>query len=476
MKSFFPWRLFWKFFWTLFVLLNLIFITALGVASFWLDFGFYSTEPLVLIFIYMLLSAVGAAAFSYRFSSPLRRVILKALRMSNKRHVTEEADSSEEMFEEEPGEYFELEMALNKIRRKLKKRRLQLAHEREETQALMSSLDDSILTVDLSLRVQFFNSRFANQFVERSLSEALAVGEPVALAQIFRVPELLEIFQKAVGTGETLVQTLRLESLIDGGKRYFSIKISPLREEKSDRLYGVMALFHDITEIKKADQIRIEFVQNASHELRTPLTSIKGFVDTAKEDVQAGRFEQVGYFLDVISKNVNRLSELVSDMLTLSSLESGSAMKRERLNPAELTQDVIERMASLASGKHILIQVTNEADELSADPGKVEQVLTNLIGNAIKYIPSGGRVRVLWDEDDQFVRLRVLDNGPGIAEAHLGRLFERFYRIDRGRSRDVGGTGLGLSIVKHIMQSHGGSVTVKSEPGQGSEFICLFPK
>ncbi|MGZ5279945.1 MAG: sensor histidine kinase, partial [Pseudobdellovibrionaceae bacterium] len=241
-------------------------------------------------------------------------------------------------------------------------------------------------------------------------------------------------------------------------------------------LYGAMALFHDITEIKKADQIRIEFVENASHELRTPLTSVKGFVDTAKEDLQAGRTEQLGYFLNVISKNVDRLTELVGDMLTLSALDSGAAVKKELIRPIEITQDLIERMASLAAEKQIAIQITAEAEELSADPRKVDQVLGNLVGNAIKYIPIGGKIDVRWEEDDQHVILRVIDNGPGIAEMHLKRLFERFYRIDKGRSRDVGGTGLGLSIVKHIMQTHGGSVQVKSELGFGSEFICLFPK
>jgi two-component system phosphate regulon sensor histidine kinase PhoR len=255
------------------------------------------------------------------------------------------------------------------------------------------------------------------------------------------------------------------------------VKVSPLREEKGgQKLYGAMALFHDITEIKKAEQIRIEFVENASHELRTPLTSIKGFVDTLKEDVQAGRTDQAGYFLGVISKNVDRLSELVSDMLTLSSLESGAVVKKENIRPIEITQDLMERMSSLASEKQILIQVTNEADGLLADPRKVDQVLSNLVGNAIKYIPAGGRIQIRWEEDERHVILRVIDNGPGIAEVHLSRLFERFYRIDKGRSRDVGGTGLGLSIVKHIMQSHGGGVQVKSESGHGTEFICLFPK
>lgn len=475
MKSFFPWRMFWTLFNTLFILLNLLFLVSLAIASYVIDFRFDSIEPFIVILVYAVLSAAGSAAVAYRFSSPLKRVILKALRIANKKQVAE-IDNMEDVLEEEPGEYFELEMALNRIRRKMKKRRMQLAHEREETMTLMSSLDDAILTVNPELKVKFFNSRFANQFLERPQAQELAAGEPVPLEQIFREPEVLDIFHRAVETSESQTRTLKLESLIDGEKRYFSIKVSPLHEEKSQDLYGAMALFHDVTEIKKADQIRTEFVENASHELRTPLTSIKGFVATAKEDLQAGRTEQLSHFLNVISKNVDRLSELVGDMLTLSSLESGASVKKDVIRPDELTQDLVERMASLASEKKILIQTVNHVDSFMADPGKVEQVLTNLLGNAIKYIPVGGKVEIRWDEDKQFVRLHVIDNGPGIAEVHQGRMFERFYRIDKGRSRDVGGTGLGLSIVKHIMQSHGGSVQVKSEIGQGSEFICLFPK
>lgn len=475
MRAFYPWRLFWKFFFTLVFLLNLLFITSLAIASYIIDFHFYSTEPLLVIAIYFLLSLLGAAAFSYRFSSPLKRVILKALRMANKKQVAD-VDQTEDILEEEPGEYFELEVALDKIRKKMKKRRIQLAHEREETQALMSSLDDAILTVSPEMKVKFFNSKFANQFLETTNTTALAEGGAVPLTQIFRAPEILEVFKKTIESAENQSTTLKVESLIDREKRIFMIKVSPLREEKSQQLYGAMALFHDITEIKRADQIRTEFVENASHELRTPLTSIRGFVSTAIEDWQAGRTEQLGYFLGVISKSVDRLSELVDDMLTLSALDSGVPVKKENVKPLELTQDLIERMMGLASQKNISVRLINEASGLSADPRKVEQVLTNLVGNAIKYISPGGKIEIRWEEERDFVRLRVIDDGPGIAEIHLNRLFERFYRIDKSRSREVGGTGLGLSIVKHIMQSHGGSVQVKSELGQGCEFICHFPK
>ncbi|PIS10408.1 MAG: PAS domain-containing sensor histidine kinase [Bdellovibrio sp. CG10_big_fil_rev_8_21_14_0_10_47_8] len=475
MRSFYPWRLFWKLFLTLLIFLNILFVTSLGIASFLIDFNFYSSRPFFMLGIYFFLSVLGSLAFAWRFSSPLKRVILKALRISNKKQF-EGRDQVEEVLEEEPGEYFELEVALDKIRKKLKKRRMQLAREREESQALMSSLDDAILSVTPDLRLKFFNSRFINQFLDSAQSKMLNQGELIPLAQIFREPEILELFKRSLSERETQSCSLRLYSIIDGADRDFLLKVSPLRDQKSSQIFGALALFHDVTDIKKADRIRIEFVENASHELRTPLTSIKGFVDTAKEDVLAGRYEQVGSFMSTISRNVDRLSELVHDMLTLSSLESGARLRREPVGPDQVTQEVIERLGAQASQKQILIKTVNMAEPFSADPSKVEQVLQNLLSNAIKYIQTGGQVQVLWEQDPTNVRLHVIDNGPGIAEVHLPRLFERFYRIDKGRSRDVGGTGLGLSIVKHIVQSHGGSVQVKSEVGKGSEFICSFPR
>lgn len=474
-SAYFPRRLFWKFFFTLIVLMNILFITAMGLGSYIIDFNFYAYEPLVLLGIFLGLSAITAFAFSYRFSSPMKRVILKALRIANKRQVSEEEDV-EEYLEEEPGEYVELEIALDKIRRKMKKRRIQLAQEREESQALMSSLDDAILSVNKSLRVQFFNSKFANLFMERRQTEALGRAEAVSLAEVFREPELFQLFHRVIETGETSSLSLKMISVIDQRTKYYSVKVSPLRAENDGLIYGAMAVFHDVTELKMAELIRIEFVENASHELRTPLTSIKGFVDTAKEDLRDGKTEQLEYFFKIISKNVDRLAELVNDMLTLSSLESGFTLKKETVNPDELTQDLLERMSPLAMEKKIMVKIFSEASPFQADPKMVDQILQNLVGNAIKYIPVGGMVEIKWTEENGWIHLQVGDNGPGIAEQHLPRLFERFYRIDKGRSRDVGGTGLGLSIVKHIMQVHGGSVQVRSQAGQGATFLCSFPR
>ena len=475
MKSFFPWRLFWKFFINLLLLINIIFLTSVGIGSIFYNFQIDSSGVLFVLAVFFLLSILGAAAFSYRFSSPLKRVILKALRMANKKQA-DNADKVDEVFQEEPGEYFELEVALDKIRRKMKKRRSQLANERAESQALMLSLDDAILSVGSDLKIKFFNSRFANLFLSRDQSEVLTKGEMMPLAQVLREPEIIRLFETSLQTGAHQSVSMRLNSNIDNMTRDYQIKFSPLRSDKNGNVYAVMAMFHDVTELKKSERIRIEFVENASHELRTPLTSMKGFVETLKEDVQAGRLNELPHFLNIISRSVDRLAELVNDMLTLSALESDVKLKKELIDPAVLTEEVVQRLKARAQEKQISIEAKINSPAFMANPLKTEQVLQNLLDNAIKYIQEKGRIEILWNDQGSIVKLQVIDNGPGLSADHIGRVFERFYRIDKGRSRDVGGTGLGLSIVKHIMQGHGGSVQVLSQPGHGSEFICSFPK
>lgn len=477
---YFPWRLFWKFFFSLVLLLNLLFVAALGIGSYLFDFELSTPAPFLFIACYFLVSLVAAALFAYRFVTPLRGVIIKALRLASKKYVNEFEE--EDVLIDEPGEYLELEQALDKIRKKLQKRRLQLSHEREEIQTLMSSMEDAIVSVDLEQKLVFFNSQFAAQFLTSQLIQSKNDGQKIALVDCLREPQVLELFADAIAKGQSKSHQFKLitqlESAVNlgGNIRYFSIRVSPLREEKSPAIYGALAVFHDITELKKAEQIRIEFVENASHELRTPLTSIKGFVETLKEDVADGRLEQMPQFLAIISRSVDRLTELVNDMLTISTLESSSPLQLEYVDPAAITEDVVARLSGLALEKNILIRSYYNVPDFKGDVHKIEQVLFNLIGNAIKYIPERGVIEVRWEAArENEVQLSVKDNGMGIALEHQARLFERFYRVDKGRSRDIGGTGLGLSIVKHIMQSHGGGVALKSEAGQGAEFICLFP-
>jgi len=231
-----------------------------------------------------------------------------------------------------------------------------------------------------------------------------------------------------------------------------------------------------IVALKKAEKMRIEFVANVSHELRTPLTSIKGYAETLLQDLEDGRSADPD-FLKIILRNSDRLLALINDLLDLSAIESGAdEIHPTELNVKEITDHVIMHVETLAQRKNTRIVTEFLAEHVKADPKRIEQVLTNLIDNAIKYCPPQSEIRVRWTDESKSIVLRVSDNGPGIAEKYLDRLFERFYRLDKGRSREMGGTGLGLSIVKHIMQRHNGSVNAESSLGQGTTFVCRFPK
>lgn len=478
MTAFFPWRIFLKIFASITVLLALALLSAVVVATGGFKEPFFTTEVFVFLASFWIMALLGATFLAFRLTLPLRRVILKALRIASKKHVAGLVpDTDHDVFIDEPGEYYELEVALDKIRKKLKKRRVQLAHEREEAQALMTFLADAVFSLDRGENIRFFNSNFATQFLDASQVRTHSEGGEIKFTDVFRDPEVVESVRRALrGQAETLQR--RMATRLDPQGRDFSLRVSPLREEKDREIYGAMAIFHDITDLKRAERVRAEFVENASHELRTPLTSIKGYLSTAQEDAEQGRYEHLPAFLKTISKNVDRLIDLVNDLLTISALESNPSLHWEAVRPEEVTEEVVERLSPLAMEKGILIKSRYNSGPFRADYKLIDQVLSNLVGNAIKYIPEGKEVEIDWSksENNEEVVLSVRDNGQGIAEEHLNRLFERFYRVDKARSRDAGGTGLGLAIVKHIMQSHGGGVQVRSRLGEGAEFICRFPR
>jgi two-component system phosphate regulon sensor histidine kinase PhoR len=474
MKAVFPWRLFRSIFWTLLILMNVLFCIALGLASWAAGINLFSDKPTVVLLIYFLLSLVTSSFVAYRYSSPLRRLIIKAIRLVDESQI--DNPSEEEMLDEDLGEYSDLERALGKIRKKLKRRRVQLAHEREESKALMASLEDAVVAIDLNEKLKYYNSRFATLFLSAETRQLAEKNPHVGFASLLREPEVLNLFKEVLRSGETKYYRLKLKTQFSDELQFFSVTVSPLVNEKTQDVYGALALFHDVSDLKKAEQLRNEFVANASHELRTPLTSIKGYVATLQEDLSAGKSDQAHQFVQIIAKGVDRLNDLVGDMLHLATLEAGLKVKRDAIDPRILTEDVLEHLGSMSKSKQLQIELECQAGTFFADEAKVEQVLTNLLSNAIKYVPANGNVIVQWQETPHELILKVIDNGPGIAREHLPRLFERFYRVDRGRSREVGGTGLGLAIVKHIMQAHGGQIMVKSEPGKGSEFVCMFPR
>lgn len=353
----------------------------------------------------------------------------------------------------------------------LKDKKADWYREREESQAFLGAIQEAVVTFNLQKQIVFFNPQFAANFIGGSTS-----SKKRYMDQIFDQKEVLSAIDEVLKTGQSQKVILRLPTLFDSNSRFFNISLAPVRKQKNQELYEVVAVFYDITDIKKAEQIRIDFVGNASHELRTPLTSIKGYVETLRDDIENKRFDQADRFITIVSRNVDRLIDLVNDLLNLTKMESSSDLRVQSFNPIQISQSVIGELMLLAREKNLVLKSTSEINEMKADSQKVEQVLRNLISNAIKYIPENKVIHVNWKTGPQEIQLLVSDNGPGIPEEHHARLFERFYRIDRGRSRETGGTGLGLAIVKHIMQSHRGSIEVKSKPGEGTTFICHFPQ
>jgi two-component system phosphate regulon sensor histidine kinase PhoR len=240
--------------------------------------------------------------------------------------------------------------------------------------------------------------------------------------------------------------------------------------------HGAVLTFHDVTERRRLDQVRRDFVANASHELRTPLTSIRGFVE-ALEDGALADPPTAERFLGKIHAHADRMGALVEDLLELSRLESGERPPvREPVDVAEVADDVAASFAEMAERKSLALECRHQpARTVTSDGDRLRRILENLVENAIKYTPAGGSVGIETAGRDGGAQVTVSDDGPGIPPEHLPRIFERFYRVDKARSRDLGGTGLGLSIVKHLAESIGATVGVSSDVGRGTRFTVLLP-
>jgi two-component system phosphate regulon sensor histidine kinase PhoR len=292
------------------------------------------------------------------------------------------------------------------------------------------------------------------------------------LSEVIRDADLHDAFRRTLEQREA--SDLRLEYSAAGGSRVFDIHISPI---DLDGRKQAIAFFHDITQIERLEKIRQEFLSNISHELRTPLTSILAFVETL-EDGAIDEQENNRRFLGVIKRNAERMRALISDILELSLIESGNvAIELRDVELRPFVDAIFDDLASKAAERRVdLINQVRSGINVRCDPMRFEQMLTNLIDNAIKFNREGGSVTVEIRQDTKSDLISVADTGEGILPEHLGRIFERFYRADRARTSDIGGTGLGLAIVKHLARLHGGEVSLASELATGSTFTIELPR
>jgi two-component system, OmpR family, phosphate regulon sensor histidine kinase PhoR len=334
-------------------------------------------------------------------------------------------------------------------------------------EATLGGMREGLLVVDRDLRVVASNPAAYQLFVHSA--ETL---QSQRLTELTRNTAIYGAFAEALqGKEKSGVQV----EAHGPERRVFDLRVVPLHSSDKRVVQGAIGVFFDVTKLERLEHVRQEFLSNVSHELRTPLTALLAFVETLEEgDIQEADRQR---FLSIIRRNANRMHGLIDDILELSAIEAGTIkVEPEEVHLRHIVNDVITSLNGGASAHEVVLenQVNSEV-RVTADPRRLEQMLTNLVDNAIKFNRQGGRVTIR-HENGTRDRIFVEDTGEGIPAQHLQRLFERFYRVDRARSRELGGTGLGLAIVKHLARAHGGEVAVESKLGEGSRFTIELPR
>jgi two-component system phosphate regulon sensor histidine kinase PhoR len=356
---------------------------------------------------------------------------------------------------------------LEKIAAERERLRGQFDREEFNLRTILASMEEGVMVVDKQHVLRLVNPSFLRLF-ELKVDP---IGQTVL--RVFREPELEEMITTALATGKAQTREVSMNS----GKpvRHFAVHAVPMQDQTGGP--GVVTILRDVSRLKQLEDVRREFVANVSHELRTPLSIFHGYLENLRDDPGMARKEQAEIFA-ILAKHSQRLNALLEDLLTLARLESRHEKPQvQRIVVDSFLQAVADDWESKITRKklNLTLDIAVGLPPFYADPLRLEQVLSNLLENAVKYTESGGKIHLRALLSGEQLEFRVEDTGLGIPPSDLPHIFERFYRADKARTREQGGTGLGLSIVKHIAQSHGGSVTAESKYGVGTTIIVRLP-
>ncbi len=362
-----------------------------------------------------------------------------------------------------------LARAMNDMAARLEQRIETEKNQRNEMEAILSSMTEGVIAIDLEERIVSFNESAA-----RIVKGFTPASKGQDLQAVIRNLGFKRLMERALEDDASISEDIVLHR---ANRRIVNVHATPMRNSQNARI-GTLLVFSDVTQLRHLEKMRKDFVANVSHEIKTPLTAIKGFAETLQSSAM-DHPEEAHRFIGIIRKHADRLEAIIEDLLLLSRIEMENEARQIQLQPgniAKILQSAVQICRTRAEAKNIAIDWTcDQSVTATINAPLLEQALINLIDNAIKYSGEGSQVLVRVRKNGHGLTIDIQDNGIGIARKHLSRLFERFYRVDKARSREQGGTGLGLAIVKHIVHAHGGRIDVESERGRGTTFTIHLP-
>ena len=453
-------RSIWRIYFPLLLPVVLLFLTVLSITV--LSSQVLSTSFIVIVVILAVVAVVATYLFTRRLATSLMQIRAGVERIT-------QIDDSGRAKATSDDSIASLAVTVNDVARQLQERAAELAQRRQEHDTIVSSMIEGVLVVDADEKLISINQAAVRLL---GLENANVIGR--TLQETIRNSDLHRLVTKTLNLGTTVEGDITLSGTED---RYLQVTGTMLRNASRNTI-GALIVLNDITRLHKLEQVRRDFVANVSHELKTPITSIKGYIETLLD----GAFrdpDDAERFLKIAAKQANRLNAIIEDLLNLSRIEQGVERGEILLEQAAL-KGLLTAAVSVCetqiTAKNIHVSLSCPADLIARiNPPLLEQAVVNLIDNAAKYNDSGSAIEIAAIQDSNAISITVRDHGIGIAPEHLPRLFERFYRVDKARSRAEGGTGLGLAIAKHIVLAHGGTISVDSRMGEGSTFTISLP-